>query len=83
MNLFALVIIKNKEDFTSSFNKDQYLINRNSLTFKSIKMKTKKEKIINKNKNNLKIYLVHEKNKRFLISFIILFVYLMLLFKRY
>ncbi len=58
MNLFVLVIIKNKEDFTSSFNKDQYLINRNSLTFKSIKMKTKKEKIINKNKNELELYLV-------------------------
>ena len=41
MNLFVLVIRKSKEDFTSSFNKDQYLINRNSLTFKSIKMKTK------------------------------------------
>ena len=58
MNLFVLVIIKNKEDFTFSFNKDQYLINRNSLTFKSIKMKTKKEKIINKNKNELELYLV-------------------------
>ena len=58
MNLFVLVIIKNKEDFTSSFNKDQYLINRNSLTFKSIKMKKKKEKIINKNKNELELYLV-------------------------
>ena len=58
MNLFVLVIIKNKEDFTSSLNKDQYLINRNSLTFKSIKMKTKKEKIINKNKNELELYLV-------------------------
>ena len=58
MNLFVLVIIKNKEDFTSSFKKDQYLINRNSLTFKSIKMKTKKEKIINKNKNELELYLV-------------------------
>ena len=58
MNLFVLAIIKNKKDFTSSFNKDQYLINRNSLTFKSIKMKTKKEKIINKNKNELELYLV-------------------------
>ena len=58
MNLFVLAIIKNKKDFTSSFNKDQYLINRNSLTFKNIKMKTKIRKNNNKNKNELELYLV-------------------------
>ena len=81
MNLF--VIVFTKEDLHLHLIKFNIYLIGNAKLLKTLKLNRKKEKVIDENKNELEIYLVYEKNKRFLILFIILFVYLIFLFKRY
>ena len=83
MNLFVIVFTKSKEDLHLHLIKFNIYLIGNAKLLKTLKLNRKKEKVIDENKNELEIYLVYEKNKRFLILFIIMFVYLIFLFKRY